>query len=101
MGSPLSPAVGDSFAFPDLDTNLLYFIFPVVETKSHCVAQAILELVILWPQPLEFWDYKGVPPCLADLDIKRIAKSPAGAAQLCSAVSSQSDWRLQVWGRLP
>jgi hypothetical protein len=36
-------------------------------TRSCYGALVDLELVILLPQPLEYWDYKGVPPCLANV----------------------------------
>jgi hypothetical protein len=33
-------------------------------SRSHCIAQASLKLVIILPQPPECWDYRLVPPLL-------------------------------------
>jgi hypothetical protein len=48
-----------TYSTPDL------FIVVCFETGSHCVAQAILELLILLPEPPENWDFTLGPPCLA------------------------------------
>jgi hypothetical protein len=34
----------------------------VFESRFHCVAQAVLELAVFFPQPPECWDYRYVPP---------------------------------------
>jgi hypothetical protein len=42
------------------------FIFAVIfilESGSHCTAQAVLELRILLLQSFKHWIYKHVPPC--------------------------------------
>jgi hypothetical protein len=44
-----------TLAEPPLGSGLLFCFF---ETGSHCVAQAVLELMILLPQPPEFWNYR-------------------------------------------
>jgi hypothetical protein len=35
------------------------------ETGAHYIVQAVLELMILLPQLLKCWNYRGTPPCLA------------------------------------
>jgi hypothetical protein len=40
-------------------------LFVYFETGSYYVAQAVLELTILLPQPPEYWDYRYVAPWLA------------------------------------
>jgi hypothetical protein len=42
-----------------------FFSFPCFETGSYYVSQASLELAVLLPLPLEFWDYRCVPLHLA------------------------------------
>jgi hypothetical protein len=43
----------------------VFLLFSFLETGSHYVAQAVFELVILLPQPLEAWDYRCIPLCPA------------------------------------
>jgi hypothetical protein len=42
--------------------NLLIFF----ETGFYYVAQLVLDLEILFPQPPMCWDYRHVPPCLVN-----------------------------------
>jgi hypothetical protein len=45
-------------------TSAWLAVFVFFETESHYVAQGV-ELMILLPQPPEFWDYRCTPPYLA------------------------------------
>jgi hypothetical protein len=44
--------------------HVLLFVFCFFKTGSHCVAQAVLQLVIFLPLHFKCWDYRCVPPCL-------------------------------------
>jgi hypothetical protein len=44
------------------------------ETESYYVAQVHLELLILLPQPSKCWNYRYVPPPLAN-KIQRVTKN--------------------------
>jgi hypothetical protein len=60
---------------PEEDKFYVYYIALIsifvlgvcFESRSHCVAQAGLDLMILLFLPLTCWDYKHVPPCPAKL----------------------------------
>jgi hypothetical protein len=52
--------------FLTINKTLNYFFpFWLFETGSCYEAQAGLDLAILLSQPLEFWECRSTPPCLA------------------------------------
>lgn len=72
MVSLLSPAVGESLAFPDYNNYFYSILFSILLRPSL----TSLELVLLWPQLLKCWDYRWAQLCLADLDVRGVSECP-------------------------
>jgi hypothetical protein len=53
--------------------NYILLLFFTFETGFCCVVQVGLGLVILLPQPPEYWDYRCAPLCPLFFDIKSAA----------------------------
>jgi hypothetical protein len=62
----------------------MFKIIYLFETGSHYIAQAGLELSILLPQPPECWDYRHVPPPLAEIIKNYKTKSACSSETGCS-----------------